>query len=331
MAELLPKSCIHQFAPIDTAVAVRGFLDHWRPDLAIWVESEFWPGLMTATARCGTPMMLVNARISARSARRWGWVPGVASTLVRSFSRIVTQDKATVDRLVAMGANLKCVREGGNLKAITPVPDCDAVELARLSELLAGRPVWLAASTHAPEENAVVAAHQDVARSSPELLTILAPRHPERGNEIAALLTGKGLSVARRSLGEVPDDETDVWLADTIGEMGLWFRLAPVTFIGGSIAKLGGHNPFEPGALGSAILHGPEISNFAPAYAALDVANGARMVADGSEIGKAVSTLFGDAVAHGAMIEAAKSVRKRLEPDVATLAGEALELIEGVA
>jgi 3-deoxy-D-manno-octulosonic-acid transferase len=331
MAELLPKSCIHQFAPIDTAVAVRGFLDHWRPDLAIWVESEFWPGLMTATARCGTPMMLVNARISARSARRWGWVPGMASTLVRSFSRIVTQDKATVDRLVAMGANLKCVREGGNLKAITPVPDCDAVELARLSELLAGRPVWLAASTHAPEENAVVAAHQDVARSSPELLTILAPRHPERGNEIAALLTGKGLSVARRSLGEVPDDETDVWLADTIGEMGLWFRLAPVTFIGGSIAKLGGHNPFEPGALGSAILHGPEISNFAPAYAALDVANGARMVADGSEIGKAVSTLFGDAVAHGAMIEAAKSVRKRLEPDVATLAGEALELIEGVA
>ena len=332
MAELLPAGCIHQFVPVDTSGAVRRFLDHWRPDLAIWVESEFWPGLMAATARRGTPMMLVNARVSARSARRWAWAPGMAAALVRSFRRIVTQDAATAARLVAMGADPGRVREGGNLKALIPVPGCDAAELETLRAALAGRPVWLAASTHAPEEVAVAAAHRVASRSLPGLLTILAPRHPERGGEIAALLAGQGLTVAQRSQGrsgvEAPGPETDIWLADTLGEMGLWLRLAPVAFVGGSIAVRGGHNPFEPAALGAAILHGPETGNFAPAYAALAGAGGARSVADGAEMGAAVAALLGSEAARRAMTDAAEAVRQRLEPDVAALAREALALIE---
>jgi 3-deoxy-D-manno-octulosonic-acid transferase len=328
MAELLPEDCIHQFVPVDTGGAVRRFLDHWRPDLAVWVESEFWPGLMVAVARRGTPMMLVNARVSARSARRWAWAPGMAAALVRLFRRIVTQDTETTARLVAMGADPGRVREGGNLKALIPVPGCDAGELKALRAALAGRPVWLAASTHAPEEAAVAEAHRVAARSLPGLLTIVAPRHPERGGEIAALLAGQGLALARRSRGEVPGPETQVWLADTLGEMGLWLRLAPVAFVGGSIAARGGHNPFEPAALGAAILHGPSSGNFAPAYAALNEAGGARSVADGAEMGAAVAALLESEETRRAMTDAAGAVCKRLEPDVAALAREALTLIE---
>ncbi|MFQ5567577.1 MAG: 3-deoxy-D-manno-octulosonic acid transferase, partial [Paracoccaceae bacterium] len=219
------------------------------------------------------------------------------------------------------------VREGGNLKALTPAPGCDAAELESLRAALAGRPVWLAASTHAPEEEAVAEAHRVAAGSLPGLLTILTPRHPKRGDGIAALLAGQGLTVVRRSRGEAPGPGTQVWLADTLGEMGLWLRLAPVAFVGGSIAARGGHNPFEAAALGSAILHGPATGNFAPAYAALAAAGGARMVADGAAMGAAVAALLESAEARRAMTDAAEAVRRRLAPDVAALAREALALI----
>ena len=275
--------------------------------------------------------MLANARVSARSARRWARVPGMAAALMGLFRRIVTQDAETAARLVAMGADPARVREGGNLKALTPAPGCDEAELERLRAGLAGRSVWLAASTHAPEEGAVGAAHRVAARALPGLLTIVAPRHPERGGEIAALLAGRGLSVARRSRGEALGAEIDVWLADTMGEMELWLRLAPVSFIGGSIAPLGGHNPFEAMALGSAILHGPQTDNFAPAYAALDAAGGARAVTDGAGMGDVVADLLGSEAARLAMTDAAEAAHRCLEPDVARLAREALALIEGAA
>jgi 3-deoxy-D-manno-octulosonic-acid transferase len=166
------------------------------------------------------------------------------------------------------------------------------------------------------------------ARSLPGLLTILAPRHSERGGAIAALLAERGLAVVRRSRGETPGPETHVLLADTLGEMGLWLRLAPVAFVGGSIAARGGHNPFEPAALGAAILHGPETGNFAPVYAALAGAGGARSVADGEAMGLAVAALLGSAETRRAMTDAAEAVRKSLEPDVVALAREALALIE---
>ena len=328
MAELLPDGCIHQYVPVDTGAAVRGFLDHWQPDLAVWVESEFWPGLMTSTARRGIPMMLINARMSRRSAWRWGRVPGMAAALIQSFRQIVTQDKVTVTRLLELGADPARLREGGNLKALVPVPDCDEREVEQLRRLLAGRPAWLAASTHEPEEEAIATAHQFAARSLTGLLTILAPRHPERGDAVAAMLAGRGLSVARRSLGEVPVVTTGVWLADTMGEMGLWLRLSPVCFIGGSIAPLGGHNPFEAAALGSAILHGPETRNFEHIYAVLDKAGGARMVVDGGAIGGAIVVLIESEMARRAMTDAARAIHGKSNPDVVRLAREARELME---
>jgi 3-deoxy-D-manno-octulosonic-acid transferase len=326
MAALLPPGCLHQFAPVDTAAAVRGFLGHWRPGLALWVESEFWPRLMVETARRGVPMALVNARVSARSARAWAWVPGMAAVLVRLFASITAQDAETVARLTAMGADPARLRAGANLKVLAPAPDCDPAELERLRGLLGGRPVWLAASTHAPEEEAVAEAHRLAARRLPGLLTILAPRHPARGGAIAEMLAGRGLACARRSAGEPLGAATEIWLADTFGEMGLWFRLAPVSFVGGSLAALGGHNPFEPAALGSAILHGPHTRNFGPAYAALIAAGASRRVTDGAALGRAVAGLMADPAARAAMTGAAGAVRRDLSPDIVAQAAALLAL-----
>ena len=245
---------------------MRRFLGHWRPDLAVWIESELWPRLVFETARRGVPMALVNARLSARSLRRWARLPGMARRLLGSFRAVLAQDEETVAGLAALGV---CARFAGNLKALVELPGCDAAELAAIRAALGDRPVWLAASTHAGEEAQVIRAQMDLRAEGGPLL-ILAPRHPERGDEVAQLLSLAELSFARRSAGGVPDAQTDVWLADTLGEMGLWYRLAPVAFVGGSLVPAGGHTPFEPVQLGAAVLHGPHVANFAPAYAALD-------------------------------------------------------------
>jgi len=329
MASLAPEGCLHQYVPVDTAAAVRRFLGHWRPHLAIWAESEFWPRLMVETAQRGTPMALVNARISARSARRWAWAPGMAQALVRLFRRITAQDPETAARLTAMGADSARLRLGGNLKAAAPAPTCDSVELERLRAILGERPVWLAASTHHPEETAVALAHRGAVHAHPGLLTILAPRHPDRGAEIAASLDEQGLRVARRSKGEVPDQRTDILLADTLGEMGLWFRLAPVTFLGGSMIPLGGHNPFEPAALGSAILHGISTRNFGPAYVAFAQAGATRRVEAVRPLFQAVVDLLADGDARRLMTEAADRVLRAMAPDIAAEARALLALIGG--
>lgn len=331
MAAVLPGRCLHCYAPVDTAAAVRRFLDHWRPDLAVRAESELWPRQMVETARRGIPTMLVNARISARSARRWRFAPGMARSLLRVLDRIEAQDTESAGRLVAMGAEARRVRVGGHLKAAAAPPACDAEALAQARAATGGRPTWLGFSTHAPEERGVAEAHRRAAEAVPGLLTILAPRHPDRGAAIVAALAGQGLSVARRALGESPGPGTDVWLADTLGETGLWLRVAPVAFVGGSLGQAGGHTPFEAAALGVAILHGPATANFASAYAALDAAGGARAVTDGAALGGAVAALLGDGERRRAMAEAAAGVRARLAADVGALAAEALALMEARA
>jgi len=331
MAELLPEGCLHQYAPVDTWGAVRGFLDHWRPDLAIWIESEFWPRLMHETARRGTPMALVNARMSARSARSWRHVRGMARWLLDLFSLVIAQDDETIDRLRALGANPGKLEGGGNLKVAIEPPGCNADMLDAARGVIAGRPVWLAASTHAPEEEIAAEAHRMAMASLPGLMTILAPRHPARGDRIEELLRGYGLNVARRSTGREPNAETDVWLADTLGEMGLWFRLAPVAFIGGSIAPMGGHNPFEPAALGSVIMIGPEVANFAPAYAALEREDGVIRVTGATEIAATLTELL--STENGTrrrkvLSDNARAVRDRSMPDVGALAEQLLRLVK---
>jgi 3-deoxy-D-manno-octulosonic-acid transferase len=330
LAALLPAGAVHQYAPLDTRAAVVRFLDHWRPDLALWIESELWPRMVVETAARGTPMMLVNARLSEASARGWARLPGMARALLSRFARIVTQDGETARRLRALGADPARVAEGGNLKIAAPPPAHDPEALAAARAAARARPVWLAASTHEGEE-AIAAAAQTALPAGERPLLVVVPRHPERGGAVAAVLARARLSVARRSAGEAPGPGTDVWLADTLGEMGLWYRLAPVAFVGGSLVARGGHNPFEPAALGAAILHGPHVANFAPAYAALAAAGGAREVTDAPALAGAVAALQADAAARARMTEAAAGVRAAMTPDLDRLAGEALALMEGRA
>ncbi len=320
----LPARALHQYAPVDTRAAVRRFLGHWRPDLALWVESEIWPRLMVETARARVPMALVNARLSEASARGWARAPRMARRLLGLFRMVVAQDGETARRLVELGLGEARVETGANLKSLV-VPEADPAALAAAAADLGDRPRWLAASTHEGEEAAVAEA---AARLPAATLALLAPRHPERAEAIAGLLARAGLTVARRSRGETPAPDTRVWLLDTLGEMGLWYRLAPVAFVGGSLVPRGGHTPFEPAALDTAILHGPHTENFAPAYAALAEAGGAERVADGAGLAAALARLLEDEAARARMAAAAKRLRDATAPDLDALAARLLALAE---
>ena len=288
LAKRLPEGAVHQFVPVDLLGPVRRFLDHWQPDLALWTESEFWPALMLETHARGIPMLLVNARISARSARRWRRLKGAARRIVNLFDHVLAQDEDSARRLLGLGLAPDKIEVTGSLKEGAPALPCDESERQRLVAALAGRPLWLAASTHAGEEEIVLEAHRIVRQTLPGLLLILAPRHPERGPDLAEMIRAAGCSVRRRTQGALPEPDTDVYLADTLGEMGLWYRLAPVSFIGGSLVEKGGHNPFEPAALGSAILHGPHVENFKDIYARLLERGGSRQVQDAASLARAV-------------------------------------------
>ena len=324
LQDLMPAGTLHQFVPVDTKAAVHGFLEHWRPDLAIWAESEFWPRLMVETAGRGTAMMLVNARISQDTAERWGLARPVMRHLMRLFDRIVTQDEETEARMRALGADPARLRVGGNLKALAPVPGFDPVALSGLYQDLAERRVWLAASTHPGEEEIVLDAHRVLPG---DCLLILAPRHPERARAIIELLHERNLPFARQSRAETVAPGHRVLLADTMGQMGLWLRLAPITFVGGSLVEKGGHTPFEPAALGSAILHGPHTENFAPAYRALARAEGARLVRTDRDLAREIAVLLNDPTAMDGMVHHAQ-VLTSLAPDPHALAREALSLVK---
>jgi len=300
LAGRAPPGVLHQFVPVDGGAAPRRFIAHWRPDLAVWVESELWPALIAATAASGARLALVNARMSERSARGWASLPGFAKTLLERFDVVLAQDAEAAERLSSLGA--RDVRAVGSLKAGAAPPDRPEAR-AEMALALAGRPTWLAASTHDGEEAAVARAHR--VASLPGLLTLVAPRHPERGEPAAQALRAAGLRTARRSLGEGPGPEVDALVLDTLGEMGAWYRLAPVAFVGGSLTPAGGHNPHEPAALDCAIVHGPQVANFAEDYAALARAEGALLVSGGEELGGAVATLLSDEPRRAALAAAA--------------------------
>ncbi|WP_240002502.1 3-deoxy-D-manno-octulosonic acid transferase [Oleisolibacter albus] len=309
MARRLPPRAFHQYVPVDLPAAVERFLDHWRPDLALWVESEFWPNLLGGVRRRRIPCALVNARLSAGSFARWRRVPKTVRHLLSGFTLALAQTAVEAERLRRLGlADTRCV---GNLKySAEPLP-CDDAELARLADALTGRAVWAFASSH-PGEEEIAAGLDPVLRAArPDLLTILAPRHPERGDAIAALLAARGLRVARRSAGESPAADTQVWLVDTLGELGLVFRLAPIAVVGGSFTPVGGHNPIEPALLGSAVLYGPHMHNFAEVAAELEAAEGALRVHDADALGTQLSRLLADPAACRAQSQAALEVAER--------------------
>ncbi len=292
LADRLPAGAFHQFAPVDCRGPVDRFLDHWRPDVAVWIESEIWPRMIRTAKRRGVPALLLNARMSERTRRRWNWARASARRLFGTFRYVQVQDAATEEALARLGVPRERLRTAPSFKvAARPLP-IDADEADRLRGRLAGRLTWLAASTHAGEERMAIAAHRRVLATRPDALLILVPRHPERGEDVAALLDASGLPWDRRAAGP-PGSASAVHLADTLGELGLWYRLAAVAFIGGSTGGVGGHNPYEPALLGIPILHGPDTANFAAPYREFDAAEAARLVKTPQTIAEAVLDLAG--------------------------------------
>jgi 3-deoxy-D-manno-octulosonic-acid transferase len=292
MQQRLPEGVIHQFVPVDLPRAVERFLDHWRPDLALWVESELWPNLVLASRKRRIPLILLNARLSARSAARWRALPGLIRPILGAFSLSLAQDEAQAERFRRLGA--RRVISAGDLKAAAAPLGADPSALASFRRQIDGRPCWVAASTHPAEEAIVAEAHAAIAKVHPGLLTIIAPRHPARGPAITAILERRGLRVSRRAARQSVAPDTDVYLADTMGELGLLFRLVGIAFIGGSLAAKGGHNPFEAARLDCAILHGPDMRNCATMAGGLDAAGAVVTVGNAAELAAAVSRLLAD-------------------------------------
>lgn len=288
----LPAGAVHQYVPLDAPRWVDRFLDHWRPDLALVAESEIWPNTVIALHARGIPLVLVNGRMSERSFRGWGRSPRTARALLSRIAVCLTQTQDDAERFARLGA--RRVSVSGNLKYDSAVPPADGRQLAELRDLIGERPVWVAASTHPGEDAMAARAHAALKDRLPRLLTVVVPRHPQRGEEVAVCAAAAGLRAARRSQGGRPQAAVDLYVADTLGELGLFYRLSPLVFLGGSLVAHGGQNPIEPARLDAALLHGPHVENFAQVYRALDASGGARFVADAEELGAAVGDLLAD-------------------------------------
>ncbi|MBN8938036.1 MAG: 3-deoxy-D-manno-octulosonic acid transferase [Rhizobiales bacterium] len=302
-AKRLPPGAIHQFMPWDVPSFVDRFLNHWQPDLAIFAESELWPNLIMRTTGRGTPLIQVNGRMSERSFKGWMRVPRSIGSLLSRFELCLMQTVDDARRVEALGAPR--VSTTGNLKFDVPAPGVEPAAAAALTQAIGSRPVFLAASTHDGEDEIVLAAHRLMAPQLPNLLTVIAPRHPERGAAITRLAESNGLAAVQRSAGGLPDARTAVYVADTLGEMGLFYRLAPVALLGGSLIRHGGQNPIEPAKLGAAILHGPHVHNFAAVYAALTEKNGVRQVDTAESLAAAATLLLTDPAQRTAQRDAA--------------------------
>jgi len=282
LAQRLPAGAIHQYAPIDGPRAVARFLDHWRPSLAVFVESELWPNLLTQARRRGVKTTLLSAKLSDASARTWSWAPAMARELLGGFDLLLAQDERAAERFLTFGV---CADGMADLKFGADLLPVDGPRLDATRAKLAGRPVLLAASTHPGEDEIVLARFAavlqtpDIAARGPVL--VIAPRHPDRGAAIAELAKGQGLAVTLQSTG-AELEQAQVIVADALGELGLWYRLAWLAVIGGSLVEgLTGHNPLEPARLHCPFIAGQHISNWTTAYAELRLAEATKMVEDG--------------------------------------------------
>ncbi len=290
-AARLTRGAIHQYLPLDAPEYVRQFLDHWKPDLGVFTESEIWPNLILAASDRDIPLAIVNGRLSKKSFRNWRNRPGMALPLFSRFKVVLAQNKLFELRFSQLG--VRHVLATGNLKVDAPAPPVDETLKAELVRCIGKRPVWLAASTHADEELQIAAAHKIIAATHRGVLTLIAPRHPARGAEIATALAGTGLNVLLRSSGRPLGDKIDIYVADTLGEIGTLFALSPISFMGKSLcADGGGHNPIEPIRLGSGVITGPRWHNFDDAFKALIPAGGALQVSTAADLGAVVTRLL---------------------------------------
>jgi len=299
MARRLPEGIIHQYVPVDRPAWVRRFLDHWRPDLGIWMESDLWPALVTEAGGRGIPLAIVDGRLSVGAFQRWRRMGVLAQPLFAAFELVLAASEDQARRFAALGC--PDVRHVANLKAAGDPPPVDPALVTAIRQMTAGRPVWLAANTHPGEEAVVLDAHARLAATRPDLLTVIAPRHASRGTEVAALIEGRDLGLARRSAGDAATAGTAVYLADTMGELAAFYSAIPISFLAGSLVPVGGHNPVEPAHCGTALLLGPLIPNNRDAADALLRAGAARPVTDAASLADAVAALLDDPAAAEAM------------------------------
>ena len=278
----LPSGAFHQFVPLDTPAFMARFLDYWHPGLALFVESDLWPNTILAGSERHIPMILVNGRLSERSYSRWRHFPKTIEALLRRFDLCLVRFANDAERFRALGAPRIAIT--GNLKFDVPALPIGARKLTALTDATRGRIVVVAASTHPGEESVIIEVHCRLKITFPDLLTIIAPRHPERGPAIADIATTAHLRPALRSRGASPTDEIDIYVFDTLGELGLIYQLASIVFMGGSLVRHGGQNPIEAIKLGAAIMHGPHVSNFGEIYEELDRIGGAELVSDAGEL-----------------------------------------------
>jgi 3-deoxy-D-manno-octulosonic-acid transferase len=328
VSDRMGNKLIHQYVPLDLQPAVSRFLNHWQPDLAIIAESEIWPMTILELGARRIPQVIVNGRLSDRSFQSWLKRLSLAEALMENLSHVVAQSDVDGERFLDLGA--RPVTISGNLKADSPPPPDKPDERARLENEIGNRPRWAAISTHNGEEIIAANVHQALVGRIPGLLTLIVPRHPDRAADIKATLQAKGLRVALRSTGEAIAPEIDVYLCDTIGEMGLFLRLVEVAFVGNSMTGSGGQNPLEPAMLGTAIISGRNVQNFRESYQKLLKTGGAGLVADANALVNAVGRLLTDKPRRDAMIDAAfktvgtmqgalKRTRQALEPHIAPL------------
>jgi 3-deoxy-D-manno-octulosonic-acid transferase len=310
VAKRFPPDVIHQYVPYDSPRYVARFLDHWRPSLALFIESDLWPNLILSSAARRLPMVLINGRMSHRSFPRWRRVSNTISALLGRFDVCLAQSQVDADRFAALGG--RNVVTTGNLKLDLPAPPADAGKLEKLMAVTRGRPIVVAASTHPGEEELLVGAHRTLAGFFPQLLTVIVPRHPNRGDLIARTIATTGSNVALRSREELPTAVTDIYVADTMGELGLFYRLAPIVFMGGSLVAHGGQNPIEAVKLGASIVHGPHVFNFTDVYEALDAAGGARRADSQEALVKQLGQLLADPAAREAALAASERVVEQL-------------------
>jgi 3-deoxy-D-manno-octulosonic-acid transferase len=290
----LPKPrAFHQYAPIDHPGWVRKFLDHWKPDLALWAESEIWPNMLTMLKKRSVPAALINAHMSEKSFRNWSRAPRLAEDILSVFTVILAQSDQDAEFYRTLGGRGVVVTD--NIKySSAPLP-FDPHDLDALKTALDARPAWLYASTHDAEEALACEVHAALQPRFPDLLTIIAPRHPARKEEIEAVIREHGLTfTARTGRKNLPAPADQIYLADTMGELGLLYRAVPLACVGRSFSRDGGggHNPIEPAMLNCAVLHGPNVQNLSEIYAEMDGANAALCIKTPPDLASVIGELL---------------------------------------
>ncbi len=301
----LPAGALHQFIPLDMPSFITRFLDHWHPDLALFVESDLWPNIILSASARRIPMILINGRMSEHSYRRWRHFPKTIETLLRRFELCLVRSSDDAERFGALGAPRISI--AGNLKFDAPALPADERKLAALIGATRGRTVVVAASTHPGEETVIIDVHHRLKITYPDLLTIIAPRHPHRGPAVAEIAAAAHLRSGLRSRAEPPAEGIDIYICDTLGELGLIYQLAPIVFMGGSLVRHGGQNPIEAIKLGAAVLHGPHIANFREIYEELDRRGAAQLVTDASQLETRVGAWIEDRLERQGVVERARN------------------------